>query len=824
MRKGIGSLVVYTLVATVLGCGSEPPDESTRSAAGLALTVDVVADTDVAGMRFELTRVSCNGESIQPWSAVEEAPLADLLIPGGMPELNDQPLDAQSQHVFADKYFAVDPGCYDVTTTPLDAAGQPSSDCAPATERGVVVLESETTEILLVNQCEGDTVGGLDTISALNHPPEILDLTFERSKFGNACQAQTVCVTARDPDHDPLEFEWNSATGLPLAGPTPVSRTENADGSVTDCVSFVPAEAGQYDFTVTAFDLLHAADGSLIRFEQFFADRGEPRDSRASLDFWLHEADLACQREYTADPDFNLGTLYNVNHAPNHNQLQLNIAKITPFPFVCMALSNDRGSIVRFDANTGEIVGEYRTAPEGMATNSSRTTVDDWGNCWVGNRDEAGPVGAELRGSIAKVGVIRGGTRGDKVGDTFVENPAGEYIKLDTYTYTTCVDRDGDGLIHTSTGLGNVLAWPNVDGSAGSAADECVLAATRTIGTNVRHLSVDANNDVWVGGRGNRMFEKLDGTTTLPIPGTQRQMSCGGYGGLVDGNGVVWSSSGSGEGLLRYDPATDVAECLFGRGEYGLAVDPTTGHIWHSGINNPTLFELDSDGNVLHAYPQPFQSQGVAVDQRGHVWMASAGALGYTSVWHLAPGATTADPHVDAGIIGNLGGPTGIAVDTNGMIWVSEYLGGSASRIDPSLNGGTGAVDLGPISFNVPGLPAGSPYNYSDMTGIVAAGVSQPSGFWQVTHEGCAAGTRWASVAWHDLVPANTSLVVEARASDDIAALTLQAWRPMTNGAGLCDAPEPLVGQYLQVRVVFGRDFDTPATPVLEDLSVQCCE
>ena len=90
---------------------------------------------------------------------------------------------------------------------------------------------------------------------------------------------------------------------------------------------------------------------------------------------------------YTTDADFDQGTLVSVNHdAPYNDQLQLDsITK--PFPFINVAASG-RGTVVRANTETGEIVGEYHTAPEGRGLNPSRTTVDLYGNVWTANRDE----------------------------------------------------------------------------------------------------------------------------------------------------------------------------------------------------------------------------------------------------------------------------------------------------------------------------------------------------------------------------------------------------------------------------------------------------
>ena len=60
-----------------------------------------------------------------------------------------------------------------------------------------------------------------------------------------------------------------------------------------------------------------------------------------------------------------------------------------------------------------------------------------------------------------------------------------------------------------------------------------------------RHVSVDADNNVWVGGYPSelRMFYKLDGATGAILNSffDARDIGCGGYGGLVDGNGILWS-------------------------------------------------------------------------------------------------------------------------------------------------------------------------------------------------------------------------------------------------------------------------------------------
>jgi len=47
----------------------------------------------------------------------------------------------------------------------------------------------------------------------------------------------------------------------------------------------------------------------------------------------------------------------------------------TPFGFIWIAVST-KGTVVKIDTDTGQILGEYWTSPEGQPKDPSRTTVD----------------------------------------------------------------------------------------------------------------------------------------------------------------------------------------------------------------------------------------------------------------------------------------------------------------------------------------------------------------------------------------------------------------------------------------------------------------
>ncbi|HLA17945.1 MAG TPA: hypothetical protein VJ253_01320, partial [Dehalococcoidia bacterium] len=73
-------------------------------------------------------------------------------------------------------------------------------------------------------------------------------------------------------------------------------------------------------------------------------------------------ADDFATRTYTANADFDEGSAINVVHSVS-GQLQLDDTT-QAFDFVWVAVST-KGTAVKIDINTGEILGEYRTAPQG---------------------------------------------------------------------------------------------------------------------------------------------------------------------------------------------------------------------------------------------------------------------------------------------------------------------------------------------------------------------------------------------------------------------------------------------------------------------------
>lgn len=507
---------------------------------------------------------------------------------------------------------------------------------------------------------------------------------------------------------------------------------------------------------------------------------------------------------YTLDADFDDGALINVDHTPS-DQLQLDDS-VEAFNFIWIAVSSE-STVVKIDTTTGAVLGKYRSRPSSQgAGNPSRTTVDNDGSVWVANRNDVWSGW----GSVLHIGLD--------------EN-------------NQCEDRNGNGVIDTSSGIGDVKAWTNTTGTraVATAADECIVHYTKVNSRGTRHVSVDSNNDVWVGGLTVRNYDLVKGgrydvVGSGTIIRSETSVGYGGYGGLIDGNGVIWSA----RHLLRWDTANpltgtngDPAGASIGPvvvaepprnwsgqsyfDSYGLCID-SFGNVWNTQLNGNRIIKYASDGTFIGSYPHgaPGRAQGCVVDGNNHVWTAHSLDAGQRTIGHILNDGTYIGNVVlsDASV-----GPTGVAVDGAGKIWATGWQSGKAYRIDPTLGalGADAVTPIGAEDLKTVHLGGGL-YNYSDMTGSTLSGTAD-NGSWTIVHDSGIASVEWGTVSWNKSTPSNSSITVQAGSSNAVGGpFVLQ---PVTSGVDLTVAN----GQYLKVVVSFSRA-TTGETPILFDLSI----
>ncbi len=478
-------------------------------------------------------------------------------------------------------------------------------------------------------------------------------------------------------------------------------------------------------------------------------------------------------KTYTTKADFSQGEFTNtVKTSTGEVKLDDTTAQ---FDFIWVAVSS-RGTIVKIDTRTGEVLGEYWTSPSGQPKNPSRTTVDNNGSVWVANRDGH---------SVTRVCLPESGL---------------------------WVDRNDNGVCDTSTGLGDIKAWTNAGGadSAGgvsTAEDECIINYILVSSSGTRHVSIDADNDVWVSGINSRIFNKIDGVTGAIVDTRGPFDSAGGYGGLIDSDDVIWSETSG--NLLRWDTAGDAYTTYPGSG-YGLGID-SQGNIWNSSYGGTNIRKFSPAGVLLGSYNQGYiYAQGCVAGLDDDIWVAHSlnQGSGAGSVGHL---------NNDGTLVGNVtglpSGPTGVAVDAEGYIWATCYSAGKVVRIDPkegpdgSDGSPVGAVDL---TVNVGGYL----YNYSDMTGSTLLGTAN-AGTWSIIYDSGNADAKWVSIDWNGIISGNGALGVKVASSTD-----------GTNFSPLVDIEEgqPFVvpeGRYLKVSVNFTRSTEgDKESPILEDITV----
>lgn len=291
-----------------------------------------------------------------------------------------------------------------------------------------------------------------------------------------------------------------------------------------------------------------------------------------------------------------------------------------------------------------------------------------------------------------------------------------------------CVDQNGDGVISTSTGVGDILPWgtdecvrwtilhPNWDGGDSHGP----RGITWTIGTWDKAQCAFVDQKVWLGysGAGNTAYlVRIDGPTgtveeTIEAPAWDGS-NYAPYGGALDPQGHAWFTGLRGE-LARVNteqnPITVTRITQPGNIQsYGMTVDPD-GNPWMGGCSGPvSTYDLPSSQWITIPGTQACH-RGMAVDHDFHVWVASNSPCGLVEI----DGKTRT--LIAQHSLAQCSTPIGVSVDVDGYVWLVDQAGW-AWKIDT-----TNVAAMQQI------IVEGNHYVYSDMTGGQLKSVSPPPG------------------------------------------------------------------------------------------------
>ncbi|MBM4352264.1 MAG: hypothetical protein FJ109_00490 [Deltaproteobacteria bacterium] len=434
--------------------------------------------------------------------------------------------------------------------------------------------------------------------------------------------------------------------------------------------------------------------------------------------------------------------------------------------FIWIANSSEN-TVSKLSTKTGKEEGRYS-----VCVNPSRTSVDLYGDVWVGCRDDGG---------VAKIGA----------------HPL------------LCEDKNGDGQIQTSEDKnGDGTIQPDERLPMGE--DECMKFLVHPGGSCQRSMGVDKQNHAWTGDWNGSTLRRLhpdDGHTVQEI-GIPAQP----YGLVIDKNGIIWVSGRGGSKLVRINPAnSDVSVYTPNIGcfdPYGISLD-NKGRVW---IGNcccsNVAYRFDPQSGQWAAAPTHSRPRGLVGNLDGFVYVANDEDSQVAIV--------NADTAQTVGYVSLGGGrfPVGMAADFDGYVWAVNQSSSSATKVDPKTQSIIGEYPVG-----------SGPYTYSDMTGYLLHTFTNPTGFYKHVFGGWGLRLRWTGIIVDAYLPSKTYIKVRARSAVTIEQFEGTAWTPWFGPFPPSEFPIDLLpyklyGDYLQVEVALFSEEDG-VTPIVKGIEIQ---
>jgi streptogramin lyase len=428
--------------------------------------------------------------------------------------------------------------------------------------------------------------------------------------------------------------------------------------------------------------------------------------------------------------------------------------------------NSPQNTVSKVDCKTITEVGRYN-----VCVDPSRTSVDLEGNVWVACRGD---------GQVAKI-----------IADK-----------------TKCVDKNGNGIIETSTNsnpVGN---------------DECIKFIVQpNKGTYARGAAVDKDNNVWIGYWFSKSLVRLNQNSGAIM--TDINLGCEPYGLVIDQKGIIWGQGAGCGSLIMIDPVTGIVtrsntlpSLAYPAGAYGLNVDKY-GRIWVASGNTASVYDPKTlQWKVVNM--QWGGGRGVASSNDGYIYVAVDSSGGAVKI------NGNVDPPIVEGFMKGAGQPVGAALDYDGFVWVVNQGGSSATKLDPKTMSAVGTVPVG-----------SSPYTYSDMTGYTLNYFTAPKGQYSTVFFGGISSNPitinspkqvWQSIMAEADLPEGTALRFRLRAGNTKMELEAAAWSdpiifpPEVFPYDLTKAN--IIGNLLQVEIQLTTK-DKKLAPTLKSLTAK---
>jgi hypothetical protein len=457
------------------------------------------------------------------------------------------------------------------------------------------------------------------------------------------------------------------------------------------------------------------------------------------------------------------------------------------------------------------------TTPLNGAMSPSRTAIDLFGDVWIANRAPS------LQGSVTKIA--------NDIANCIDRNGNG--------TIETSSDKNGDGVISTNPADGEMII--PADYANPNQYDECVLF-TQPVGTPgsdvaVRALAISVGlegtaGDVWAGIYREKRFYKLNPNNGAVV-GQSGMLNKGPYGAIVDRNQKLWAVyPGVAElalidttnGVVVMDNIVPPAGTVCGA--YALGVDAKS-RIWLPGLysgsvacrydhSTQTWTSFDFSTFVCSQGRSLGRPRGIAVDEQGVVYMSADYGAGMPLAQLIRFNAETGvvQPFGTDGCIdttdSNSSLSIGVGLDGDGHPWTNNYSG-NVFKVDKT----TGAVT------KTAQQPSGL-YTYSDFTGYQLKRFTAPRGVYRKDFIACDEKAEWLSVIWDSTAPAGTTVKVWVKVANTLADLNSNAtmrYGPFTTSPADLKAAGVPKGKFF--RVEFELTSTGMSTPVLKSFSVK---